>query len=127
MSSLLTAVMAGMLSGSVFVVAFGFAFYPPSDHLVLDKIEAPLDRGHTRQIIEIIENNATIAELYKKQYLILFHISERHQGNENCPFGSCANVFIQTQSGYLFVYVNYDTNRVVAFAEQKFRDFTYSN
>lgn len=127
MSSLAPAVIAGLVVGSVFVAAFAVQFYPPNDRVLIDKVLTPLDRDHTRQIIDVMANNATIAEQYKKQYLILFHISERHQGNENCPFGSCANVFIQTQSGYLFVYVNYDTKRVVAFAEQKFREITYTN
>ena len=118
MISLTHAVISGFVVGSVFVAAFAVQFYPPDDKVLLDDIRAPLDRGHTSQIVATIENNEELRAQYKNQYLVLFHISERHQG-KNCPFGSCASIYIQTQTGFLIVDVDFVKNQVVGFAEQK--------
>jgi hypothetical protein len=75
---------------------------------------------HGNEILEIIENNATIQEHYKARYLQVIHVSDRYQAGENCPIGSCGRVLIDSQYGFLNVYVNYEEGFVADCFEQKF-------
>jgi hypothetical protein len=97
-SSETLAVIAGLVAGSVFVGVFVAQYYPPNNMILFDRVLQDNIR-HGSEILQIIEDNATIAEHCKKEYLTVFHISERHEAGENCPFGSCARVLIDSQSG----------------------------
>jgi hypothetical protein len=119
-SSLALAVIAGLVVGSVFVAAFAVQFYPSNNAVLIDKDAYQLPKANTERILEIIENNATIVKHYKHKYLTLFAISERHQAGDNCPFGSCARVLIDAQSGFVHIGVNYEKGFVAYCFEQMF-------
>ena len=120
MSSLVPAVIAGLVVGSSMIVSFGVAFYPANSTMLIDENTSPLRTANTERALEIVENNATIVEHYKKKYLSVFHVTDRFEAGENCPFGSCARVFAQSQSGYLNIYVNYERGFVSTCFEQRF-------
>jgi hypothetical protein len=116
------AVIAGLVAGSGLIVAFGVAFYPPNNNVLFDAMPYTVYRQHGNEILQIIENNATIVEHYKDNYLSVFHITERFEAGENCPFGSCARVLADSESGYLHIYVNYEKGFVSTCFEQRFND-----
>jgi hypothetical protein len=119
MSSLFPEVIAGLVVGSGMIVVFSVAFHPLSSTMLIDENTSPLRTANTDRALEIIENNTTIVEHYKKKFLSVFHVTDRFEAGENCPFGSCARVFAQSQSGYLSVYVNYESGYVAACFEQR--------
>jgi hypothetical protein len=115
------AVVAGLTAGSIFIGAFAVQFYPPNNTVLFDRVWQSNIR-HASEILQIIENNATIVEHNKNKYLSVFHISERHEAGENCPFGSCARVLVDAQSGYMHIYVNYEKDFVATCFVQRFND-----
>jgi hypothetical protein len=110
------AVIAGLVVGSGLIVAFGLAFYPPNAMVLIDNDINPLRTANTERIIEILWNNATFVERYKDQYITLFAIGERSQSS-NCAFGSCALVYMQSESGFLYAYVDHVNGKVTGIAE----------
>jgi hypothetical protein len=118
-SSLVPAVIAGLVAGSVLIVTLGVAFYPANSTMLIDENTSPLRTAKTERTLEIIENNATIVEHYKKKFLSIFHVTDRFEAGENCPFGSCARVLADSESGFLHIYVNYEKGIVVLCFEQR--------
>lgn len=110
--STLPPVVIGLAAGLALIAVFATQYYQDSnDREVIDQILVPLDRGNTRLIIDTVAHNETVVELLKGRNVTLFFISENAQAT-NCARGSCAWLIMQSDKGYIHVYVDYVNRRV---------------
>jgi hypothetical protein len=109
------AVATGLAAGVALIVVFGVVFLQAP---LIDRI-LPIDKGKNQEIIEIIESDSRLYELLRHRDVTLFFIGST-SWYEKCTFGPAVRVILQTDRGYLFLFVDY-ANKRVANAGMQFR------